>query len=60
MENGKEWGKNDFLRQCLVPRKFEGKCEGKKIEKKNEKKEKVKEICYFKFISFILNFRYKD
>ena len=52
--------KNDFLRQCLVPRKFEGKCEGKKIERKNGRKAKVKEICYFKFISFILNLRYKD
>ena len=48
--------KNDFLRQCLVPRKFEGK----KIERKNGRKEKVKEIGYFKFISFILNLRYKD
>ena len=56
VRNGEKMLKNDFLRQCLVPRKFEGK----KIERKNGRKEKVKEICYFKFISFILNLRYKD
>ena len=33
----------DFLRLCLVPRKFEGKCKGKKIQRKSRGKEKVKE-----------------
>ena len=32
----------DFLRLCLVPIKYEGKCKGKKIQKKKKKK-KVKE-----------------
>ena len=29
----------DFLRLCLVPKKFEGKCKGKKIQRKEKKSE---------------------
>ena len=38
----------DFLRLCLVPIKYEGKCKGKKIQRKSRKKN-VKENDFFMF-----------